>query len=477
MKTVLVIDDEEKATWAFEQFLEDAGYRPLVASTAETGVALVRSERPDVVICDVRLPGMSGLDALRQIREIHPGASVIVMTAYGTAQTAIDAIQHGAFDYLTKPLDLGRLRALLKRVEQAQSVAGDAGPPKPDAAPDASDTAAELVGDSPSMQEVYKLIGMLTMNRVTVLIEGESGTGKEVVARAIHRNSPARDRPFMAVNCGALAESLLATELFGHERGAFTDAVRESQGKIEAAQDGTLLLDEIGATSPALQVKLLRALQEREFQRVGGTKTLPVRARIIAATNMPLEEAVMAGRFREDLYYRLKVVSINLPPLRERASDVPLLVEHFRTRVSRELERPAPSIDESAMAALARYSWPGNVRELENAIRRAAIFCRSEVILTEHLPPEVIEARSEARPGGYSAGARLATAVRAVAHVSSPGEVAPAIQTRVDRTLVEMALERTQGNQVQAAQWLGISRTTLRRRMEALGLEVPEEQD
>ena len=476
MKTVLVIDDEEKATWAFEQFLEDAGYRPLIAGSAEQGVDMVRNELPDIVICDIRLPGMSGLDALREIREIHPPAAVIVMTAWGTAQTAIEAIQHGAFDYLTKPLDLARLRALLSRVEASQSAASQA--PEADSDPTAEPPgASELVGESPAMQEVYKLIGMLTMNRVTVLIEGESGTGKEVVARAIHRNSPARDKPFMAVNCGALAESLLETELFGHERGAFTNAVKETHGKIEAAQDGTLLLDEIGATTPALQVRLLRGLQEREYQRVGGTKTLAVRARIIAATNISLEKAVADGRFREDLYYRLKVVSINLPPLRERRGDIPLLIEHFRGRIARELDHPIPPLDEAAMAALGSYPWPGNVRELENAVRRAAIYSRGDIILTEHLPPHILVPRTPTHAGDSVSATQLAAAIQSLAALSATGQVVPEVQTVVDRTLVELALERTHGNQVHAAQWLGISRTTLRRRIDDLGLEVPDDID
>ncbi|MBT5535620.1 sigma-54-dependent Fis family transcriptional regulator, partial [Candidatus Poribacteria bacterium] len=311
IKTVLVIDDEEKATWAFEQFLEGQGYRALIAHTAEDGLEKVRDERPDVIICDIKLPGLSGLDALPRIREMHPDAYVIVMTAYGTAQTAIEAIQRGAYDYLTKPLDLTRLRALLERIEQAHALRTEfSAPAADDLTDDADASPAQLVGESPAMQEIYKLIGMLTMNRVTVLIDGESGTGKEGVARMIHHSSPERGRPFVVVNCGALAETLLESELFGHEKGAFTSAERQSIGKIEAAEDGTLFLDEIASTSPALQVRLLRALQEREFQRVGGTQTLPVRARVIAATNIPLEDVLADGSFREDLYYRLKVVSL-----------------------------------------------------------------------------------------------------------------------------------------------------------------------
>jgi DNA-binding NtrC family response regulator len=472
MKSVLVIDDEEMATWAFKEFLNSSGYRPLIANTAERGLEVVRRERPDIVICDVRLPGMSGLEALAEIRRERPEAFVIVMTAYGTAQTAIEAIQNGAYDYLTKPLDLRRLRAILERIEQSCALRAEHAPEAMDPQP-MSSPSVELVGESPAMQEIYKLIGMLTTNRVTVLIEGESGTGKELVARAIHFNSASRSRPFVAVNCGALTESLLESELFGHERGSFTDATRLAVGKIEAADDGTLFLDEIANTSLALQVKLLRALQEREFQRVGGVKTLPVRARVIAATNVPLEDAVRAGTFREDLYYRLKVVSMNLPPLRERRSDIPLLVSLFLKRISAELDRPARTVDETAMAILMRHDWRGNVRELENALRRAAVFSRGEAILPEHLPPDVLSPTQSSlspRPGA------LTTTLRALADRAASGGVYHEVQNRVDRELLEYALEKAQRNQVRAAQWLGISRTTLRRRMEELGIAFGEDE-
>jgi DNA-binding NtrC family response regulator len=470
VKTVLVIDDERKATWAFEQFLADAGYRPLVAHTAEEGVALVRRERPDIVICDVKLPGMSGLEALVDIRTVLPEAYVILMTAYGTAQTAITAMQHGAFDYLTKPLDLDALRAVLRRAEHAQSLAADARAKAADTPVSDAEPVPHLVGDSPAMQELYKLVGMLTTNRVTVLIEGESGTGKELIARAIHANSPARGRPFVAVNCGGLAESLLESELFGHEKGAFTDAGRQTTGKIEAAADGTLFLDEVGNTSPAFQVRLLRALQEREFQRVGGIETLPVRARIIAATNVPLEDLVGEGGFRRDLYYRLKVVSLHVPPLRERRRDIPLLVEHFLARVSAELERPVRAMDDQAMRLLLAYEWPGNVRELENAVRRAAVFCRRDVILAEHLPAELRDCGRPPLPVGRGPAGRVGRALEPIAEQAPEGQVYRATLNELDRALLQQALRRSQGNQVHAARWLGISRTTLRRRIEELGL-------
>ncbi|MAF09139.1 two-component system response regulator [Candidatus Poribacteria bacterium] len=475
IKTVLVIDDEEKATWAFEQFLEGQGYRAVVAHTAEDGLDKVRDELPDVVICDIRLPGLSGLDALPRIREMRPDAYVIVMTAYGTAQTAIEAIQRGAYDYLTKPLDLARLRALLERIEQAHALRTEFSAPPAKDAPDADASPVQLVGESPAMQEIYKLIGMLTMNRVTVLIDGESGTGKEGVARMIHHSSPERGRPFVVVNCGALAETLLESELFGHEKGAFTSAEARSIGKIEAAEDGTLFLDEIASTSPALQVRLLRALQEREFQRVGGTQTLPVRARIIAATNIPLEDVLADGSFREDLYYRLKVVSLKVPPLRERREDVPLLIDHFLRRVSDELGRAVHGVEPKAMETLLNCPWHGNVRELENAIRRAAVFARDGVILADHLPPDILDPHVRPPAAGGSPTALLERALSALSGPAEDGNVYYELQAHMDRATMGIALARSGDNQVRAAQWLGISRTTLRRRIEELDISNSED--
>ncbi|GIX08112.1 MAG: sigma-54-dependent Fis family transcriptional regulator [Candidatus Poribacteria bacterium] len=469
MRKVLIIEDDTRLAWTFQEFLAEEGYAVLLAGTAEEGLRLVEAERPDIVLCDVRLPGMNGLQALQAISSRHPDAYVIVMTAYGTAQTAIEAIQHGAYDYLPKPVELEQLRGLLQRIEKtdlARRRAEGVGP----IGTSLSAGPVQLVGQSPAMQEIYKLIGMLTTNRVTVLIEGESGTGKELVARAIHANSPWAGEPFLAVNCGALAETLLESELFGYEKGAFTGATRQSPGKLEAAGEGTLFLDEVGSMSPALQVKLLRAIQEREFQRVGGTTTLPVRARIIAATNVSLERLVAEGSFREDLYYRLKVVSVSLPPLRERREDIPLLVQHFLGRVSEELGRPIRTVDPETMRLLEAYSWPGNVRELENAVRRAAVFARGGVLLPEHLPPEVQRGTPLHPPGSPGPEERLAALLRQLAERAPAGSVYQQLVAQLDRTLIRLALERSGGNQVQAAQWLGISRTTLRKRLEELNL-------
>lgn len=467
MKKALVIEDEEKARWAFEQFLKGAGYTPLLAETAEQGIEIAKAERPSVVICDVKLPGMSGLDALPLLKKASPDADVIVMTAYGDPQTVIEAIQRGAIDYLTKPLDLNRLKTLLARMERSGSTQASSAPAKPQGRMPA------LVGESPAMQEVYKLIGALTVNRVTVLIEGESGVGKENAARAIHFNSPIRDKPFMPVNCGAFAEDLLESELFGHEKGSFTGADRQTSGVIGAAEDGTLFLDEIVCASPGVQVRLLRALQEREYQRVGGTESLPVRARVIAATNYPLEEAARDGLFRWDLYYRLKVVSVQLPPLRERKEDIPALTEHFLAKTAKELGRRSLAVDEAAAQALQECPWPGNVRELENAIRHAAVFARSGVLLKEHLPAGVLNP-AQLLDGQEPLTARMMRrAVESLAEEAPPGEMYQAALNELERALIANALKTQGGNQVKAAHWLGISRTTLRRRIEELSIPIP----
>ena len=467
MRKALVIEDEEKARWAFEQFLEGAGYQPLLAENAERGIELAQEEKPQIVICDVKLPGMSGLEALPLLKTAAPNANVIVMTAYGDPQTVIQAIQNGAYDYLTKPLDLNRLKALLARIERAGATQTSYASAERSGA---DRQIPALVGESPAMQEVYKLIGALSMNRVSALIEGESGVGKENVARAIHFNGPQRDKPFLAVNCAAIAEELLESELFGHEKGSFTGAETQTAGLIGAAEDGTLFLDEIGSASPGAQARLLRALQEREYQRVGGTETLPVRARILAASNEPLDEAADAGAFRRDLYYRLKVVSVQLPPLRERKEDIPALTEHFLAKTAQELGRTSLSVDREAAKALQECPWRGNVRELENAIRHAAVLARGGAILKEHLPPEIANPKPIEEEPAQQWRRLLRKAAESFSKTAEPGSVHQTALNELDRALISIALNEADGNQVHAARWLGISRTTLRTRIDELGI-------
>ena len=479
MKNVLVIDDDEKICWAFEQFLTDEGHRPIIANNAEEGLRKIQSETPDIILLDVRLPGMNGLEALKQIKVLQPEAIVIVMTAYDSVEMTIQAMQLHAFDFIPKPIDLDQVKAIIGRVSQMQ-VERNKMPPTELSSVElelpAQPQEHRLVGKSPQMQEIYKLIGMMANNTVTVLIEGESGTGKELIARSIHSNSVRKDKPFVPVNCGALPDDLLESELFGYEAGAFTGAnAKGKPGRFELADGGTLFLDEISNMSPALQVKLQRALQEQEIERLGGTRPLKVDVRIIAATNQDLAEAVRLGRFREDLYYRFNLLSINLPPLRERSADITLLVNHFLQTVSVELGQTVRGVSPRCLALLQQYDWPGNVRELENAVKSAAVLSRTDVLLPEHLPPEILNYKGRQQ----SSQSRLEVALESVlkgtvkdavtrAHEALYDEVIDA----VDRTLIKNLLEEVQDNQTKSAKVLGISRTTLLQKIKKLEIEM-----
>jgi two-component system nitrogen regulation response regulator GlnG len=479
MKNVLVIDDDEKICWAFEQFLTDEGHRPIVANNAEEGLRKIQSDTPDIILLDVRLPGMNGLEALKQIKVLQPEAIVIVMTAYDSVEMTIQAMQLHAFDFIPKPIDLDQVKAIIDRVSQMQ-VERNKMPPTELSSVElelpAQPQEHRLVGKSPQMQEIYKLIGMMANNTVTVLIEGESGTGKELIARSIHSNSVRKDKPFVPVNCGALPDDLLESELFGYEAGAFTGAnAKGKPGRFELADGGTLFLDEVSNMSPVLQVKLQRALQEQEIERLGGTRPLKVDVRIIAATNQDLAEVVRLGRFREDLYYRFNLLSINLPPLRERSADITLLVNHFLQTASVELGQTVRGVSPRCLALLQQYDWPGNVRELENAVKSAAVLSRTDVLLPEHLPTEILNYKGRQQ----SSQSRLEVALESVlketvkdavtrAHEALYDEVIDA----VDRTLIKNLLEEVQDNQTKSAKVLGISRTTLLQKIKKLEIEM-----
>ncbi len=479
MKNVLVIDDDEKICWAFEQFLTDEGHRPIIANNAEEGLRKIQSETPDIILLDVRLPGMNGLEALKQIKVLQPEAIVIVMTAYDSVEMTIQAMQLHAFDFIPKPIDLDQVKAIIGRVSQMQ-VERNKMPPTELSSVElelpAQPQEHRLVGKSPQMQEIYKLIGMMANNTVTVLIEGESGTGKELIARSIHSNSVRKDKPFVPVNCGALPDDLLESELFGYEAGAFTGAnAKGKPGRFELADGGTLFLDEISNMSPVLQVKLQRALQEQEIERLGGTRPLKVDVRIIAATNQDLAEAVRLGRFREDLYYRFNLLSINLPPLRERSADITLLVNHFLQTVSVELGQTVRGVSPRCLALLQQYDWPGNVRELENAVKSAAVLSRTDVLLPEHLPPEILNYKGRQQ----SSQSRLEVALESVLKGTVKDAVARAHEAlydevidAVDRTLIKNLLEEVQDNQTKSAKVLGISRTTLLQKIKKLEIEM-----
>jgi nitrogen regulation protein NR(I) len=461
MSKILVVDDEERVCWAFEQFLKEEGQNPLIASNAQEALEKVAAEKPDLVIMDIRMPGqMNGLEALAEMKKLDPEIYVIIMTAYGDMQTAIEAMQAGAYDYIIKPLDLDQVGVIIQKALKAQKRSRELELLRTEVM--GRYQKDNIIGKSSEMQDIYKLIGALTTNDVTVLIEGETGVGKELVAKAIHYNSFRRDRPFVAVNCAALTETLLESELFGHEKGAFTGAISQKQGKFEIVQDGTLFLDEVGDISPSTQTKLLRVLDHGEFERVGSNKTLKMSARIIAATNRNLAEATQERHFREDLYYRLRVFSIHIPPLRERKEDIPLLVRHFVDMSNQELRKQIKGVDSGAMDLLLAHNWPGNVRELENVIKSAAVLCRGDVILPEHLPSRLTLVPQG--PGYAALEAALEKILREKTESGSP-EPYKEITEYIESLLVKKVLQQVDQNQVKAAELLGISRTTLRKKM------------
>jgi two-component system NtrC family response regulator len=391
METILIVDDEKNYLLVLEALLVHAGYEVITSDSTTEALKITMSHDLDLVITDMRMPGPDGMEFLAQLRSRQPDPPVIMMTAYATVEKAVEAMKRGAFDYITKPfkneeliltirkaIEMHRLKQenrLLSRELQERFQFGN------------------IVGKSKIMRQVYEIIEKVAQTRASVLITGESGTGKELIARAIHFNSPRRDKPCISVNCSALSETLLESELFGHERGAFTGAVTQRKGRFELAHGGTLFLDEVGDMSPALQVKLLRVLQEMKFERVGGTKTLQVDARLVTASNRELDREVNLGRFREDLYYRLKVVRIKVPPLRERRDDIPLLVHHFLGKAAEANKIPVKGVSHEALKYLCQYDWIGNVRELENVIERAVIFCDGDDVRPQDLPEELFQQR------------------------------------------------------------------------------------
>jgi two-component system nitrogen regulation response regulator GlnG len=479
MPTLLIVDDESSIRYAMEKGLRAQGLRILTTETAQAGIDAVGYHRPDVVVCDIRLPDMSGLDAFQKMREIDPHLPVIIITAHATTDTAIEAMKRGAFDYILKPYDLNELKdAVLKAIELSrisrvladfdQSTDKDAGDPKVD----------HIIGKSRAMQQVYKEIGRVAPQNVNVLILGESGTGKELVARAIYQHSSRSLKPFLAINCSAIPETLLESELFGHEKGAFTNADRRRIGKFEQADKGTLFLDEIGDMSLGAQAKVLRILQDGHFERVGGNETLHCDVRIIAATNNNLEQSILKKTFREDLFYRLNTFSIHLPPLRERLEDLPRLVEYFSQRFGHDLGRPNLRISPECIASLSEHNWPGNVRELQSAIKYAIVRSTSEIVTPDCLPTSVrpgtafVTQPSTSEPSQDSASfGDLRALIRQLLE-AKPSELNDAIHTEVDRVLYEEVLRHVGGHMTQATEILGISRTTFRSRLQQLGLSI-----
>ncbi len=437
-KSVLVVDDEQNHRYMLCSMLREWEWRCVEADDGTTAVEAVKKHSYDAVLMDVRMAKMSGTEAFSRIHAMSPELPVIIMTAYSSVNDAVEAIQQGAHDYLTKPLDFDRLKLALERALDLKQVQRK----KQEMAVEKKILQTAIIGSSPPMLELLDMIQCVAPTEATVLIAGETGTGKELVAEALHENSERKNQPFIKVNCAALAESLLESELFGHEQGAFTGADKQREGKFVQADGGTLFLDEIGETSQAMQAKLLRVLQARELQRVGGEDTIQVDVRVLAATNRELAVEVSEGRFREDLYYRLNVVMLSVPPLRERGEDITLLVHHFIKHFAEKNRRQVTSVTPECMELLARYSWPGNVRELENAIERGVILMRGDQ-LTEKSLPLTIQKFKEKSVGGLLMQEKPHTLYEA------------------EKMIILQTLEETEGNKSEAARRLGITRKTL----------------
>jgi nitrogen regulation protein NR(I) len=476
MALLLAIDDDPYTLECFRVLFEKTEATVATAQTAAEGLNLFSQKRPDVVIVDLRLPDQSGLEVFRRLHDLNPKVPVILITGHGTTETAIEAIRLGAYDYIVKPLDPEPLRQLIQaafamsRLMQVPAKVADAEP--------ANDTEDILVGECLEMQEVYKDIGRVAPQNVTVLILGESGTGKELVARAIYHYSSRSDRPFLAINCAAIPETLLESELFGHEKGSFTGADRKRVGKFEQCNGGTLFLDEIGDMTPLTQTKILRVLQDGQFERVGGNETIKADVRVIAATNRDLGKLIEEGRFRQDLYYRLNVYTIRLPPLRERAADLPLLAQHFLRRFSRELGKEVDRVTPEALELLQRYPWPGNVRELQSILKQAILQAQGPVLVADGLPPAVRAGAADTVPTtSVEALDFVGLLTRFVENRLQAGstKVHDDVLALVERTLFLQTLRHTGGNQSRAAHVLGITRKTLRAKLDSLGVSVGQD--
>jgi two-component system nitrogen regulation response regulator GlnG len=469
---VLIVDDDESVRWVLKKALEKEGIQTVLAKDAHEGFRVLDSDRIDLVLMDIRMPGMNGLDALDRMKQEGKDVAVVIMTAQATMQNAIEAMRRGAYDYITKPFDLNEVSILVKKALDVRRLSQEVDTLRAEVR---EKYEGGLVGQTPAMQEIYKTIGRVAESDATVLIHGESGTGKELVARAIHYHSKRAGRPFVAVNSAAIPSELLESELFGHEKGAFTGAVARKIGKFEAAAGGTLFLDEIGDMSLSLQGKLLRVLQEREFERVGGTEPIRTDVRVIAATHHTLEKMVRENRFREDLFYRLNVIQINIPPLRKRKEDIIPLAEHFLQKHQAGMGGMKKAFTPETMKVLRAYDWPGNVRELENAVQRAVTLAQGDKIFPDALPQQLF------KPGlGITISfenfleEKLSDLVDRLGGLDQ-GDIYDLVMQRVEKPLITFVLRKTEGNQVRAANLLGINRNTLRKKIKELGIRGPFE--
>lgn len=504
--TILVIDDDSEIRYSLDRVLTSRGFQVSTAPSGEDGLESVKESQPDVVFLDIRMGGMSGIETLQHLRGVAPKLPIILMTAYGTAQTAIEAMKFGAFDYIMKPFDPDRVIALAEGAVQAVEDMNRAG--DYESRLNSDDYKEGLVGNSPPMQEVFKIIGQVAASDVTVLISGESGTGKELIARCVWQHSHRSRAEFIAINCAAIPDNLIESELFGHEKGSFTGATAQRVGKFEQCDRGTIFLDEIGDMALATQTKILRVLQEGEIQRVGGTETIKVDVRIIAATNKDLEEMVEEKAFREDLYYRLNVVRLRVPPLRERGEDIPEIIDYMLQMLEKKRKTKVRKVSPEALAILSNHRWPGNVRELENVIYRSAVVAQGDAILIKNLPEEIVAAAGPIAPVP-SVEPELPveektneteenvppvsadTAEAGVAEIPETGEQ-PVVTSRealidevyaivraespegmlrtLEQEIIKRAFAESGNNQARAAKVLGITRTTLKKRLLEYGL-------
>jgi len=453
---ILIVDDEKLIRWSLTQALGKEGYQVLAAEDGDQGLAMVGEEDPDLVILDVKLPGIDGLQVLEKIREFNAEVVVIMLTAFDALEIAVQSMKLGAYDYIHKPYELDKVKVCIKNALETVKLKKEVQQLQEEQS--SRYGFKNIIGKAENMRQVFEMVRLVARSETTtVLLQGESGTGKDLIAKAIHYQSSRRDHPFMEIDCTSLPESLAESELFGHERGAFTDAKMQKKGLFELANGGTVLLDEIGDMPLGIQSKLLRILEERTCKRVGGVHDIKVDVRVIAATHVDLEKAVTAGKFREDLYYRLKVIPIFIPPLRERRDDIPLLAKYFVHVFSKEFKKSVKGLSPDAIHLLMEYEWPGNVRELRNVVERAIILGSEEWITPEQLPREIFAKTSETPREDFfvlpSSGIHL---------------------EEVEKSLIAQALSRTEGNQIQAAKLLGISRDTLRYRMKKYNLGEEE---
>lgn len=446
--TILIVDDEQNTREGLKSALEVNDYTVILADSAEKAIKILETDHIDVMITDLLMPGKSGIELMEEARKISPETLSIMITAYGTVETAVEAMKAGAYDYLTKPINIDRVDLLVKRALSSKKLANENMTLKKMLTKKFG--VEGIIGSSKEMQGIFELISQVAASKATILIQGESGTGKELIARAIHMASDKRDRPFVAVHCASLAEGILESELFGHEKGAFTGAIERKIGRFELADGGTLFLDEVSEMSSSIQVKLLRVLQEREFERVGGSKTIKVDVRIITATNKDLMAEVKAGKFREDLYYRINVVHINVPPLRSRKEDIPLLVNHFVKTYALENKKIVEGVSPDVMKIFIGYSWPGNVRELQNCIETMVVLARNKILEVKDIPANVMNA------------------IESVG-VPATGQM-PINLNDAEKELIKKALAETRGNKTKAAELLGLSRRTLHRKVNEYGL-------